>query len=86
MTNKFYVERRLHNGETDATDYAKPIQKDTLDEAKKEAHNILATYINYGKLDCVAVMVYDNVNNVLMSEVWQKPVEPQPEPTPEVTE
>lgn len=31
MENKFYVERRLHNGETGATDYGKPVQKATLD-------------------------------------------------------
>ena len=71
----YYVERRLHNGETQATDYAKPVAKATLSEAKKEFHNVLATYIGYGKLDKVSVLLYDDDNNIYASEVWNSPVE-----------
>lgn len=71
----YYVERRLHNEETGATDYAKPKQFGTLSEAQKEGASILSTYINYGKLDRVSVLIYDDMNNTFpIPTVWEKPV------------
>lgn len=76
---KYYVERRLHNAETDGYDYQRPTKFDTLDEAQKEAAKIMSTYINYGKLDRVSVLIYDDMNNVFpIPTVWEKPIEPEP--------
>lgn len=72
----YYVERRLTNGLTGATDYAKPKQFVNLDAAKKEFHNVLSTYIEYGDLIKVAVQLYDDNNSLIMSDVWNKEIVP----------
>lgn len=77
---KYFVNYVLHNAETDGYAYQKPTAFDDLDSAKKEFHNALSTYINYGKLDRVSVMLFDDYNNIYMKEYWEKPVPPEPVP------
>lgn len=70
---KYFVNRILHNEETDGFDYQRPASFDNLDSAKKEFHNVLSTYINYGKLNKVSAILFDDYNNIYMKEVWEKP-------------
>ena len=79
MPKKYYVERRLTNGKTGGIAYDKPTQFDNIDAATKEFHNVLATYVNYGDLIKVAVLLYDEDNAIIESKVWRKNV-PAPEP------
>lgn len=81
---KYYVFRILHNGETGAEDYQKPDCFDNLDSAKKKFHEYLNTFIAYGKLDRIAVVILDSFGNTIKLETWSKPVEEEPET--EVTE
>lgn len=76
---KFYVFRTLHNGETGAEDYQKPDSFSNLDDAKKKFHEYLQTYIGYGKLDRVAVVILDSFGNTIKLETWSKIVEEEPE-------
>lgn len=73
MPNKYYVVRILHNGETGAEDLQKPAAFDDLESAKKEFHNMLATYIKYGKLDKVTVVLFDRDAHTIMAETWTAP-------------
>ena len=70
----FYVERRLHNKINGGTDYQQPVRKQTIDEAKKEFHRVLSTYIAGETFDKVSVLLYDDDNNIYASEVWNAPV------------
>lgn len=80
-TMRYYVWVELHNGETGGYAYpAKPDTFDDIDEAEKKYHEYLNTYIKYGSLDRVSVMVIDSFCNVLMSRVWAKAYEPEPQP------
>jgi len=69
---EYFVERLLHNGEKDAWDYKATKKFDDIDSAKKEFHNVLSTYINYGTLDFVSVILVDKYMNVIDKEYWEK--------------
>lgn len=81
MDTKYYVMRTLHNSETGAEDYQKPDSFSNLNDAKKKFHEYLQTFIGYGKLDRVAVVILDSALNIIQHEMWVKIVEPE-----EVTE
>lgn len=76
METRFYVFRELHNGETGGIDYQKPDSFTDKDMAEKKYHEYLSTYIGYGKLDRVSVVLLDSFMNPLMSRVWVKEVPP----------
>jgi len=62
------------------------VVKDTYDAAKQGYHAYLGAY-GYGQhadTDFVSAMISDTTGTILMSEQWEKKVEP--EPTPEPTE
>lgn len=75
---KFFVEFNTHNAKTGSWNYKQTKMFDTYDTARKEFHNILATYIEYGDLDHVGVILFDSFSNVLDHEYWDKAVEPEP--------
>ena len=79
---KFFVEFNTHNGKTDAWNFKQTKKFDTYDTARKEFHNILSTYIEYGDLDHVGVILFDSFANTMDHEYWDKPEEPGPEPEP----
>lgn len=83
-TVKYYVFRVLHNGETGGEDYQKPDVYTDLEQAKKKFHEYLSTYIAYGKLTVVSVIITDSYGNMVARECWTKPVEVTPEVEPEV--
>ena len=66
----------------------KKTTKNTTDlaEAKKDYHSQLSQYIGSTDFDFVQVTLSDMYGNKIMSEYWQKPAEPTPEPTKEVVE
>lgn len=74
MKEKYFVEFITHNAEKDAWNYKQTKMFATYDEARKEFHNILSTYINYGSLDKVTVYLFDS-SKAIKSETWEKPVE-----------
>lgn len=76
---KFFVEFNTHNGDTDAWNYKQTKIFDDEDAARKEFHNIMATYIEYGKLDHVGAIMFDSFENVIDKEYWEKPEEPNEE-------
>lgn len=76
---KYYVFRTLHNAETGAEDYQKPDSFSDLDSAKKKFHEYLQTFIAYGKLDRVAVVILDSFCNPIQTETWVKQEEVEPE-------
>lgn len=79
---RYLVEICQHNGDTDKWNYKQTLFFESLDEAKKAYHNQLGTYIGYGALDHVSVILWDSYGNKLMSEYWHK-VTPEPEPNTE---
>lgn len=72
MENKYFVVRVLHNGAKDTYDVQKPSMFDDFDSAKKELHNIMSTYIQYGDLDSVCVILFDGNGAPKMSDSWKK--------------
>ena len=72
MKTMYFVEICQHNGKTDAWNYKQTKAFDDISEARKEFHNQLSTYINYGDLDHVGVILWDSYTNVLAREYWQK--------------
>ena len=82
---KFFVEFNTHNEASDAWNYKQTKIFDDYDTAYKEFCNILATYIQYGQLDHVGVILFDSYSNKLDGRYWDKP-EPQPEPEPNAEE
>ena len=82
MEMRYFVDYKLHNAEND--DWAYKTTKSTTDinEAKKEYHAQLTGYIGSTVFDFVQVTLSDMYGNKIMSEYWQKPVEPKPEPEP----
>lgn len=82
MGTKYIVDWTSHNGKTDAWNYKQAKQFDDLNTAKKEFHNILSTYIQYGDLDHVCAIIWDSYGNKIVSEYWSKPA-PEPEPESE---
>ena len=71
--NKYFVEVCQHNAKSDAWNYKQTKAFDDLDSAKKEFHNVFATYINYGDLDHVGAILWDAYARVIMADYWQKP-------------
>lgn len=71
---RYFVEFVPHNADKDAWNYKQTKIFATLDKARKEYHNILSTYINYGALDLVTVYLMDS-HKAIKSETWEKPVE-----------
>lgn len=78
METKYFVDWCSHNKESDAWNYKQTKMFDSIDTAKKEFHNILATYIEYGKLDFVTAVLYDCYGRMVMSECWDVRVAPEP--------
>ena len=82
-TRQFFVEYNTHNSETDAWNYKQTKMFGNYDTARKEFYNILATYIEYNKLDHVGVILFDSFANPLLNEYWDAP---EPEPNTETEE
>lgn len=82
METMYYVDFTTHNGKTSGWNYKQTKQFASLDAAKKEFHNILSTYIEYGDLDLVTAVLWDSYGNMRMTEFWQKE-QPAPEPNEE---
>ena len=82
MEMRYFVDYKLHNAEND--DWAFKTTKSTTDlaEAKKDYHSQLSQYIGSTAYDFVQVTLSDMYGNKVLSEYWQKPVEPTPEPEP----
>ena len=78
-TIKYFVEFNTHNEMSDAWNYKQTKMFDDFDAARKEFHNIMATYIEYGNLDHVSTVLFDSFGNMLDHEYWDKP-QPEPEP------
>ena len=82
METRYFVDYKLHN--TTSDNWAFKTTKNTTDlaEAKKDYHLQLSQYIGSTVFDFVQVTLSDMYGNKIMSEYWQKPVEPTPEPEP----
>lgn len=78
METKYFVDWCSHNGETAAWNFKQTKMFDDISSAKKEFHNVLATYIEYGKLDFVTAVLYDSYGRMIMSECWDVRVAPEP--------
>jgi len=83
VERKFFVEFNTHNGKTDAWNYKQTKMFADLDTARKEFYTDLSTYIQYGDLDHVSVVLFDSFGNQLLHEYWDAPEEPEPEPNEE---
>lgn len=83
MNTIYLVEICQHNAETGFWNYKQTKVFENLEDAKKEFHSILGTFICYGNLDHVAAIIWDCYGNKITSEYWHK-AEPAPEPEPEV--
>lgn len=80
VDRKFFVEFNTHNAKTGGWNYKQTKMFDTYDEAFKEFCGILNTYILYGDLDHVGVILFDCFSNPLDHRSWDKEEEPAPEP------
>ena len=82
MEMRYFVDYKLHNAKNN--DWAFKTTKNTTDlaEAKKDYHSQLSQYIGSIDFDFVQVTLSDMYGNKVLSEYWQKPVEPTPEPEP----
>ena len=80
METMYYVDFTTHNGKSGGWNFKQTKQFSDLSTARKEFHNVLSTYIQYGDLDFVCAVLWDMYGNMKDSEYWQKPVEPEPEP------
>lgn len=67
---RYFVDWVSYNAEKKAWNYKQAKMFTNLDDAKKEFHNTLATYIGYGSLTHVAVMLYDECFNIIDRETW----------------
>lgn len=75
MNNAYFVWAKTHNYETNGWGlFTDPKRFDDLDLARKEYHDKLKTYIDYGKLDLVNVTVTDAFGNIVdnLNETWVK--------------
>ena len=73
----FMVETCTHNAKTGGYNYKQTKIFNNYDEADKEFCNIFATYINYGDLDKVSAIIWDEDGNTLEHKSWHK-AEPEP--------
>lgn len=80
---KYFVSYFLHNKENDGWAYKVVGAYDDYSLAKKSYHNELSTYIGGNTFDKVAVTLTDSYGNQKMTEYWEAPAEPTPEPTEE---
>ena len=71
------VETCTHNAKTGGYNYKQTKIFNNYDEADKEFCNIFATYINYGDLDKVSAIIWDEDGNTLEHKSWHK-TEPEP--------
>ena len=78
METKYFVDFCTHNSESGGWNYKQTKMFDNLSTAQKEYHNLLATYIEYGNLDFVCVVLWDMFGNMIMSENWDIRVAPEP--------
>ena len=69
---KFFVEFNTHNAKTGGWNYKQTKIYDSEDSARKDFHNVMATYIQYGDLDHVGAIMFDSNSNVLDKEFWDK--------------
>ena len=86
MEMRYFVDYKLHNAKNN--DWAFKTTKNTTDlaEAKKDYHSQLSLYIGGTTYDFVQVTLSDMYGNKVMSEYWQKSVEPTLEPTTNTTD
>ena len=82
MEMRYFVDYKLHNAENDGWAYKTTMSTTDINEAKKEYHAQLKEYIGSTVFDFVQVTLSDMYGNKVMSEYWQKSVEPTPEPEP----
>lgn len=80
MEMRYFVDYKLHNAENDGWAYKTTKSTTDINEAKKDYHAQLTGYIGSTVFDFVQVTLSDMYGNKIMSEYWQKPVEPTPEP------
>ena len=82
METRYFVDYKLHNVTSDGWAFKTTKNTTDLAEAKKDYHLQLSQYIGSTVFDFVQVTLSDMYGNKIMSEYWQKPVEPTPEPEP----
>lgn len=83
METKYFVDWLSHNGEAEAWNFKQTKMFNNITDAKKEFHNVLGTYIGYGKLDFFTAVLYDSYGRMIMSECWDNRPAPEPEPNAE---
>ena len=83
METMYFVDWVSHNSDSKSWNYKQTKMFADLSAAKKEFHNVLGTYIAYGKLDFLTAVLYDSYGRMIMSECWDIRVAPEP-PVPEV--
>ena len=83
---RYFVDYKLHNAKNDGWAYKTTKSTTDINEAKKDYHAQLTEYIGSTVFDLVLVTLSDMYGNKVMSEYWQKPVEPTPEPTTDTTD
>ena len=79
---RYFVDYKLHNAKNDAWAFKTTKNTTELAEAKKDYHSQLSQYIGSTNFDFVQVTLSDMYGNKVLSEYWQKSVEPTPEPEP----
>jgi len=77
--NKYFL---VQIKQTDGAIEKGVVVKDTLESAKQSYHAYLGAYAygNNAKTDYVAVYIVNSQGVRLMWEVWEKTVQPEPEP------
>ena len=78
MEIMYFVDWCSHNSKTNSWNYKQTKIFSDISAVKKEFHNILATYIEYGDLDFVTAVLYDSYGRMIMSECWDIRVAPEP--------
>ena len=73
---RYFVDYKLHNAENDGWAYKTTKNTTDIAEAKKDYHSQLSQYIGSTAYDFVQVTLSDMYGNKVLSEYWQKPVEP----------
>ena len=81
METRYFVDYKLHNAVNDGWAFNTTKSTTDLAEAKKDYHSQLSEYIGSTAFDFVQVTLSDMFGNNIMSEYWQKPVEPTLETT-----
>jgi hypothetical protein len=81
--NKFFVVLLAFEKEAEKWSKKSLYECDTKDEAVKNFHQSLASYINSPTYSRCSVVVLDSFGNTIRSEYWTEPVEEpeQEEPT-----